>query len=149
MLKRLAGPTLSLLVLAGCGTGSLPPLRATVPDGEVSLTAAGETRTFRPERCQSGEWRSFNGADFRAGDDVVRVIVPPEGGASVRVFSADSPIEPGVVFDRAACSQFELSLGRSGWEVNDVAELTVDLRFTCANANGDSASGTLHSEHCR
>lgn len=138
----------AVLFLAACS--SLPALDvSSATEGEVLVSSSAGVRTIRPTSCESGALRNLYGADFRDGDHVVRLILPPEGGARVRIFDRSSPLEAGVVFDRASCSQFELSFGRTGWRVNDVDEYRAGLAFDCRNAGGETARGTLKSEHCR
>ena len=77
-----------------------------------------------------------------------RLIVDPHGVATVRFFRADEPLEPGVSFTRAACETFEISLKRTGWQINEIYDLQVSLRFDCRTESGDTASGQVAAEHC-
>ena len=61
---------------------------------------------------------------------------------------ATKPLEAGVLFSRADCSRFEMSLEHTGWQINEIYDLSVRIDFDCRNAAGDAASGSLVAEHC-
>ena len=120
------------------------------PTGEIELAAASLGRAvLHPTTCTSGEWQMFLGADFPdAGGVTTRLIVDPHGVVTLRFFRADKPLEPGVSFTRSSCETFEMSLQRSGWEVNEIYDLRVSLNFDCRSEAGDVASGRVAVEHC-
>jgi hypothetical protein len=132
-------------LLTGCM--SMPSITGhdAAPSGEIHFGTA----VLHPTTCSSGQWQMFLGADFPdASGTTTRLILDPNGVATLRFFRADKPLEPGVSFTRSACEKFEVSLQRSGWEINDVYDLRVSLNFECRSASGDIASGQVTADHC-
>jgi hypothetical protein len=149
-----ASLSIASLLLSGCVVG--PALQAVKaePAGSVTLRsqALGD-RTLKPTACRSGEHEVFLGADFLddQGDNqgiTTRLIVEPTGAVSLRLFDAAHPLDPGLLFHRQDCGRFELSLDRTGWQINDFYDLRVSLDFDCRTASGDTAAGHLATDHC-
>ena len=144
---------LGLLALGqGACFASVPGLsRDAPPIGALAFAtpALGE-QTLAPASCLSGEHQLFLGADFvdPGSGWTARLLLEPTGAASLRVFEAARPLEPGVVFDRHDCSTFQLSLERTGWQIDEIYDLRVSLDVDCRNAAGDSAKGRLAVDHC-
>jgi hypothetical protein len=138
------------LLHGGCIVGSALEATRNEPTGKVHLASAtlGE-HDLVPRACASGERQVFLGADFLDdGAITTRLIVEPTGAASLRFFPAAKPLEAGVLFSRADCNRFEMSLEHTGWKVNEIYDLSVRIDFDCRNAAGDGASGSLVAEHC-
>ena len=139
------------LLLCGCAANTALVGSSGVPMGTVKVasTTFGNV-TLAPTACVSGEHRLFLGADFLDGSrgTVLRLILQPSGEATLRVFNATSPLDPGIVFQRTACSKALVSLERTGWRIDDIYDLRVSLDLDCRNASGDSLRGTLSVAHC-
>jgi hypothetical protein len=134
----------------GCIVSSALDAARSEPTGKVHLasTKLGQ-HDLVPRVCGSGERQLFFGADFLDnGAITTRLIVEPTGAASLRFFPADKPLDAGVLFGRADCGRFEMSLEHTGWRVNEIYDLSVRLDFDCRNAAGDTASGSLVADHC-
>lgn len=43
------------------------------------------------------------------------------------LFATSNPLDQGLLFHRENCSQFQLSLERTGWRINDIFDLRVSL----------------------
>lgn len=121
------------------------------PLGTLNLVSASSgTQSLAPTACASGERQVFLGVDFIDGRQglAVRLIVGPEGTATVRVFATSKPLDPGVLFRRQDCGRFQVSLERTGWRINDIYDLRASLDVDCHTASGDSVAGTLAADHC-
>jgi hypothetical protein len=134
----------------GCFVGTALEVAKRQPIGTVNLASATlGNHMLTPTVCGSGERQLFFGADFLDSQGITtRLIVDPAGAASLRLFAADHPLDEGLLFRRQDCSRFQLSLDRTGWQVNDVYDLRVSLEFDCRTASGDSAEGSLRVDHC-
>jgi hypothetical protein len=147
--------SLSLLapvILSSLACSSIPAVEGGAAErqlGEVRVESASfRELTSRPTSCISGENFVFLGAEFSGGGEVTtRLILPPEGSAKLRLFRSDEPLEQGLLFTRADCRQFEVEVERTGWQINEIHDLRVRLRFDCSNDEG-SASGSLTADHC-
>jgi len=103
-----------------------------------------------PTVCRAGDAQSFLGGDFideKAGV-TVRLVVDPLAGPAVRAFANDEPFVRSVVFQRAECRVFHMSLQHTGITINDVRQYRVSLDVDCANAAGDALLGKLASDSC-
>src|SRR4029077_7775674 len=109
-----------------------------VPMGTIQVTSTtiGNV-TLAPTACASGERQLFLGADFFDGSrsTVLRLILQPSGEAMLRVFNAARPLDPGIVFPRAACSKVLLSLERTGWRIDDIYDVHVSVDIDCRTAS--------------
>lgn len=154
MREVLAPRFLALVLLAvfavGCASAPLPDSRSSALLGEIEIQSPSlAVSRLSPTICQSGERHLFLGADFLDGQGVTsRIVVEPTGNALLRFFTSVTPLDPGVTFARSDCSVFEVSLERTGWQINDVYDLALVLQFDCQSASGDKASGRLAAPHC-
>lgn len=139
-----------LPLLAACFVGTALEIGKSQTSGSVQVTSATlGNHELAPNACVAGERQVFLGADFVDGEGITtRLIVDPEGAATLRLFDAARPLEPGVIFRRGDCERFELSIDRTGWRVNDVHDLRVRLDFDCRAPSGDAAKGSLVADHC-
>ena len=142
---------LSVLLCLAVGCSTSDSTRRTEPRqalGEVQVrdAASGEL-TVAPGQCRSGEPLLFLGADFIAERLTTRLILSPEGEASIRIFDPATPLERGLLFGREQCRELEISLERTGWQINDIHDLRVALRFDCSSDAG-AASGSLSATGC-
>lgn len=138
------------VLCSGCVVGSALEATRSAPVGSVMLDSATLGRfSLTPTTCLSGERQVFLGADFLDSQGIAtRLIVDPAGAASLRFYTVARPLEEGTLFRRADCSQFELALDRTGWQINEIHDLHVSLRFDCRAATGDTAAGWLAVDHC-
>jgi hypothetical protein len=151
---RSAAVVLVLVVAAlqvGCLASAALDASKSEAAGTVQLTSASlGNRTLAPTACASGEHQVFLGADFVDGPQGIttRLIIDPAGVATLRLFATSQPLDQGLLFRREDCSQFQLSLERTGWRINDVYDLRVSLEVDCRSASGDSIQGALTVGHC-
>ena len=139
-------------VLAGClSAGGIGLPGAGAPAGRVALSGPtlGEIE-IAPGSCASGEHQLFLGADLRdeATGITARLVVDPLTGPAVRFFRTAAPGEASLVFARADCEVFDLSLARTGWQLNEIWVLRLVLDLRCHNESGDSAMGRLEAPSC-
>ena len=116
---------------------------------EVVSTSLGD-HTLVPNACASGERQLFLGTDFLDSSKgmAARLIIEPAGLASLRLFPTADPLDEGLMFHRQDCNRFELSLERTGWQINDIYDLRVRLDLDCRASTGDSVRGVLTADHC-
>ncbi len=150
---RLRGSALLLVVAvvhAGCFAGSTLEMAPSRPLGTVTVASPTHgDRTLAPMFCTSGERQFFLGADFFDSEGVVtRLIFDPAGGARLRIYSGDDPLEEGLLFERKECRRFEFVMDRKGLRINDIYDLRVGIDFDCRTEAGDTAKGSLLAEHC-
>lgn len=135
----------------GCfASGAIDAVKS-APTGTLEVVSASLGRhTLAPSACASGERQLFLGADFLDGTQglAARLILEPSGTASLRLFPTDAPLEPGLTFGRQDCERFDLSLERTGWQINDVYDLRLRLGLDCRASSGDSVRGELTADHC-
>ena len=135
----------------GCFAGAALQGFPDRPVGTVDLVSGTlGSHTLVPAACVSGERQLFLGADFV--DDrqglTLRLVLDPTGSATIRVFRSSNPLDRGVLFQRQDCSRLELSLERTGWSIDDIYDLRVDVDLDCRRASGDALQGKLAVEHC-
>ncbi len=138
----------SACVSTGNGGSSL-----LAPKTTGSLTLAGPTFgeiVLAPTRCASGEHLVFLGADFSSPDSkiVSRLAIDPITGPAVRVFDQESQFAKALILRREDCATFRFSLARTGWQLNDIYALAVDLELDCKLQSGDSVKGELRATGC-
>lgn len=154
-MRELLAPRFQALILLtafaiGCASVPLPDSRSSGPLGQIEIQSSSlAVSRLSPTTCHSGERQLFLGADFiDVQGATARLVVDPTGNALLRFFTSAKPLDPGLVFARTDCSVFELSLERTGWQINDVYDLALSLEFDCVSASGDKASGGLAAPHC-
>ena len=147
LLLSLAVPALTW----GCfASGAIDAVKS-APTGTLEVVSASlGSHTLVPSVCASGERQLFLGADFLDGAQGItaRLILEPSGAASLRLFPTDEPLEAGLSFRRQDCDRFDLSLERTGWQINDVYDLRVRMDLDCRAATGDSVRGALTADRC-
>ena len=138
------------LLHVGCVINSAIEATRDQPQGRATFTQAdGSTRDFEALSCRSGEHQVFFGADFvDSADHVVRLVLDPQGAATLRFFDSSQALEQGLVFIQSDCERFELSLKRTGWQIDDVYDLDVSIAFSCRLPSGATAAGSLVATHC-
>ena len=138
------------LLHSGCVVSSAIEAARDEPEGTARFTQAdGSRNDFEAVSCGSGEHQLFLGADFADADNrTVRVVVDPRGAATLRYFDSSQPLEPGLLFHRADCERFELSLERTGWQIDEIYDLAVTIDFSCRLPSGATGAGALVATHC-
>jgi hypothetical protein len=134
----------------GCVVNSAIEAARDQPQGRATITHAnGSIRDFEALSCRSGEHQVFLGADFvDSANQVVRLVLDPQGTATLRFFDSSQPLEQGLLFIQSDCEPFELSLNRTGWQIDDIYDLSVSIAFSCRLPSGATAAGTLVATHC-
>ena len=135
---------------SGCVVSSAIEASRDQPEGTAAFTQAdGRSTDFEAVSCGSGEHQLFLGADFSdSANQTVRVVVDPQGSATLRFFDSSQPLEPGLLFQRADCERFELSLERTGWQIDEIYDLSVTVDFSCRLPSGATGAGSLVATHC-
>jgi hypothetical protein len=138
------------LTLSGCFVRTALQATRSPPSGTIQLVSAAlGTHNLTPSACASGERLVFLGADFLDGEGITtRLIIEPTGDFTLRFFPTTQPLESGVLFQRADCSQFDLYFEHTGWRINDILDFHVEIDFNCRTASGDAAQGFIFAEHC-
>jgi hypothetical protein len=153
------GPRPQLLALwlvvpalhAGCFASTALDVAKSQPTGTLDVVSSSLGNfELVPTACGSGERQMFLGADFLDASRglTARLILDPAGTASVRLFPTAKPLDAGLLFRRPDCARFDLSLERTGWQINDVYDLRVALDLDCRASDGNSVRGELAVEHC-
>lgn len=151
LLASLACLAVSVLATGCLSTGGVGLPGASAPTGRVALSGPtfGEVEVV-PGSCASGEHQLFLGADLRdeAAGITARLVVDPLTGPAVRFFRTAAPGEASLIFGRADCEVFDLSLARTGWQIDDVWDLRLALELRCRSESGDSVMGRLEAPSC-
>lgn len=116
---------------------------------ELSGPTFGEVK-LEPTMCTTGEREVFMGADFTDSNAllVARLVVDPLHGPGARIFHIADRFGKALVLRREDCTSFHFTLGRTGWQVNDIYIVTTSLELDCQLPSGDKVQGKLESERC-
>jgi len=142
------------LLLAGCiSTGTGPGQGRGEPATTGSITLSGPTFgdvTLAPSACRSGQHEVFLGADFSSPDSplVLRLAIDPLDPPGVRIFDRNDRNARTLVVRKADCQIFQLTLGRTGWQLNDIYVLKASLELDCRLPGGDSIAGKAETASC-
>jgi len=154
MVKTLLASLGILLFASGCistGPGAGQGRREPATTGSITLSGPtfGDV-TLAPGSCRSGEHEVFLGADFSSpgSDLVVRLVVDPLEAPGVRIFDRNDRSGKTLVLRKADCAGFEVSLGRKGWQLNDVYVLEAHIQLDCSLPGGDRVEGRVATESC-
>lgn len=139
------------LVLQGCSLSSLERtvgVGTSSTDGELLVRGekAGEL-LLRPEACLSGDRGNFRGVDLLAPPLVLRVVAEPIEGLVVALIDSESGERRGI-FRRSDCNVLRGDVQRTGWRVNNVADVSGFLEAECRLASGEELLGSIAFEHC-
>lgn len=146
------GIFLLALLLCGCGMSSALREAKDVANpsvaGELTVRAPqGETVSWKPDACLSGEHEQFFG--FILGLDgspiVLRAVVDPLDGPGLRVVGLEAD---GLVVRPDMCERLDLVVEPTGWRVNDFQDLSGTLDVSCTTADGASVEGSVEVRHC-
>ena len=143
LLAPLLGGCLSTL---GVGPNAGPQV---VGHLELSGPTFGDVK-LEPTMCATGEREVFLGADFTDSNAllVARLVVDPLHGPGARIFHIADRFGKALVLKREDCTSFHFTLGRTGWQVDDIYIVTTSLELDCQLPNGDKIQGKLESERC-
>jgi hypothetical protein len=116
---------------------------------EIRSTVLGDF-TFTPDGCRSGEHQVFLGADFidAADGHVLRLAIEPLSGPGIRLFRGEAPFDEAVVLRPADCAQFELSMQRNGWQLNEIHMLEISIALDCDLGEQGQVKGSLSAQYC-
>lgn len=139
--------------LAGCigtGTGQLGRGEpATTGSVAISGPTFGDV-TLAPTACRSGENEVFLGADFSSPESplVLRLAIDPLEAPGVRIFDRNDRSAKTLVMRKADCASFHFTLGRNGWQINDVYVLETSVELDCSLPGGDRVRGKVATASC-
>jgi hypothetical protein len=138
------------LVFQGCSLNSLERTVGvgTSTRGEILVRGekAGEF-LLRPEACLSGDRGNFRGVDLLAPPLILRLVAEPLEGLAVALIDAESG-ERRAVFRRSDCSVLRGDVQRSGWRVNNIADVSGFVEVECQLPAGEEILGSIAFEHC-
>ena len=115
--------------------------------GEMRVRGVQSTETLRPEACLSGDRGSFRGVDLIAPPLVLRVAAEPIDGLALALIDTESGERRGI-FRRADCTTLRGDVQRTGWRVNEVADVSGFVEVDCALSSGVEIEGSIAFEHC-
>lgn len=120
----------------------------TSTSGEVLIRSseAGEL-LLRPEACVSGDRANFRGVDLFAPGFVLRVAAEPIEGLAVALIDAETGDRRGI-FRRSDCRLLRGDIQRTGWRINNVADVSGYLEADCLLTDGRELRGKIVFEHC-
>lgn len=142
------------LLLAGCSFGGL--LQgiekavgvATSTRGELVVRGGpGGELLLRPEACISGDRGGFRGVDLIASPLILRVAAEPIEGLALALIDSESGERRGI-FRRSDCSVLRGDVQRTGWRINEVADVSGFVEAECRLASGEEIAGAIVFEHC-
>jgi hypothetical protein len=102
---------------------------------------------LRPEACLSGDRGNFRGVDLLAPPLVLRIVAEPIEGLAVALIDSESGERRGI-FRRSDCEVLRGDVQRTGWRVNDIADVSGFLEARCRLASGEGLSASIAFEHC-
>ena len=102
---------------------------------------------LRPEACLSGDRGNFRGVDLLAPPLVLRVVSEPIEGLALALIDSESGERRGI-FRRSDCEVLRGDVQRTGWRVNDIADVSGFVEAQCRLASGEELSGSITFEHC-
>ena len=138
------------LLLQGCSLSGLERAVGVSTSVQGEILARGEKAgelLLRPEACLSGDRGNFRGVDLLAPPLVLRVVAEPVEGLAVALIDSASGERRGI-FRRSDCSVLRGDVQRTGWRVNDVADVSGFVEAECRLASGEELVGSIQFEHC-
>ena len=119
----------------------------TTMEGEVLVRSAdGRETALAPETCLSGDHANFRGVDLLAPPYVLRIAAEPLEGLGVALIDTGSGAR--TIFRSAACTTLRGDVQRTGWEVNDVHDVSGHLEADCRLPSGEELRGKISFAHC-
>ena len=141
---------LLVLLFEGCSLGTLERAVGVGTSTRGEILVRGEKvgeLLLRPEACLSGDRGSFRGVDLLAPPFVLRVVAEPIEGLAVVLIDSESGERRGI-FRRSACAVLRGDVQRTGWRVNDVADVSGFVEIECRLPSGEELLGSITFEHC-
>jgi hypothetical protein len=139
-----------LLLLQGCSFAGLESAvgvaGSTRGEMRVRGVLAAELR-LRPEACISGDRGNFRGVDLIAPPLVLRVAAEPIDGLALALIDAESG-ERRAIFRRSDCKTLRGDVQRTGWRINEVADVSGFVEVDCRLPSGVEMEGSIAFEHC-
>lgn len=121
---------------------------ATAIRGDLTMRGdQGSEILVQPEACRSGDRANFRGVDLLSEGLVVRVVAEPIDGIAVALIDAETGERRGI-FRRSDCTVLRGDIQRTGWQINDVADVSGNLEADCRLPSGQQLRGKLVFEHC-
>ena len=121
-------------------------IRPTVQGDIVWRVPDGSQVAFADAECVSGDRASFRGVDLIAPGWVLRVAADPLEGIGAAVIRRDDGGRH--VFRAADCSTLSGDVQRTGWQVNDVWDVSGHLAADCRLDSGAELVGEISFTHC-
>ena len=121
-------------------------VRTTIEGHMVVRWADGHETSLAPEACLSGDRASFHGVDLVAPPYILRVVAEPLEGIGAAVIDTGSGGR--TVFRAASCKVLRGDVQRTGWQVNDIQDVSGHLEADCRLASGEEIHGNIGFEHC-
>ena len=120
----------------------------TSTSGEVQIRGGklGEL-SLRPVVCLSGDRGMFRGVDLVAPPLIVRVAGEPIDGLAAALIDSASGERRGV-FRRRDCNILRGDIQRTGWRINEIADLSGFVDIDCRLPSGEEIRGSITFEHC-
>ena len=146
------GLRLAMLALAvqGCSLHGLERAIgvSTSVRGEIVVrgTQAGEL-TLQPRECLSGDRGTFRGVDLPAPPFVLRLAAEPIEGLAIALIDADTGERRGI-FRRPDCKTLRGDVQRTGWQVNQINDVTGFVEVDCKSREGVEIVGSIVFAHC-
>lgn len=138
------------LLLAGCSLSSLERTVGVGTSTQGEILVRGDKASealLRPEACLSGDRGNFRGVDLLAPPLVLRVVAEPIEGLAVALIDSESGERRGI-FRRSDCSMLRGDVQRTGWRVNNVADVSGFIEAECRLASGEELVGSIQFDHC-
>lgn len=138
------------LLLQGCSVAGLENMVgvAAAVRGEMQVRGVPSAEgTLRPEACISGDRGNFRGVDLIARPLILRVVAEPIDGLALAIIDTDSG-ERRAIFRRADCTTLRGDVQRTGWRINEVADVSGFVEVDCLLPSGVEIEGSVAFEHC-
>lgn len=152
MTMRPFSPVLLAAALAGCGTiqEAMQVATPTVAGEIVIRSATGDSLSWKPDVCQTGEIEQFFGFIFGASGSpvVLRAVLDPLDGPGLRITGLEGTPPQGLVVRPADCRVLDLRVQPSGWWVNEMRDVGGSLDVSCTLEGGTSLEGSVEVSHC-
>ena len=148
--RTLTGLALLTLLLQGCSFSSLERAVGVSTSTRGEILVRGEKigeLLLRPEACLSGDRGNFRGVDLLAPPLVLRVAAEPIEGLAVALIDSKSGERRGI-FRRSDCRVLRGDVQRTGWRINNVADVSGFVEIECRLPSGEELLGSIVFEHC-
>ena len=144
------GLLLLAVALQGCSMARLESMTGTTQkaSGEIIVPWGTDAEhPFVPQDCLSGDRANFRGVDLLSPTLIVRVVAEPLEGISVAFIDPQTGKRLAVLRP-PDCSGLSGDVQRTGWRVNDVADVNGYVDIDCLSPSGEEIKGRIDFEHC-